>query len=83
MLEELYNRLNDEETARNVFDTDETCQTYKYFDEKYISPLYKTDWNKASEMSARFNDAVFTERKSAFMIGFKTAMQLTFEGMKK
>lgn len=81
-LEKLYRALNDDLVKDNVFETEEIHEVYNKFEKKYLDPAYASDYHAGQDMTDCFNTALSAERESAFMIGFKTALELMHESLK-
>lgn len=80
-LEKLYRALNDDFVDDNVFETEEIHEVYNKFEEKYLKPAYASGYDAGNDMTYCFNTALSAERESAFMIGFKTALELMHESL--
>lgn len=80
-LERLYISLNEDFVDDNIFETKEVQQAFNAFNVKYIEPAYSPNWNYGANMSDCFDNVISTERKSAFMIGFKIALGLMHESL--
>lgn len=80
LLEELYNTVNTQEKATNVFEnTPEKEIYYKLFARKYIDII--SDIEKNGDMNNDFWRAINEARQVAFKVGFQTAVKLAAEAM--
>ncbi len=80
-LERLYISLNEDFVDDNIFETEEVQQAFNEFNKKYIEPAYEPNWDYGADMSNSFDNVISTERRSAFMIGFKIALGLMHESL--
>ncbi len=73
MIEKLYSALNCSEIHGNPFETSENTRIFNMFYEKYIE---KMDFDSENECHLDLVKLTETERKTAFIVGFKTAINL-------
>lgn len=76
-IEQLYYTVSAEDAKLNPFETSESNRLYTALYNKYIEP-HDNDQMKGFDL---IGDLITTERRTAFEVGFKTAIQLFLEGM--
>lgn len=79
-LNTLYNYINEEGRAKNPF---ETVKSEYLFDEVFktaIDPMFKESYEKGSAAEDAVYSYAANERRTAFIIGFKTAVSLFTDG---
>ena len=76
-IEKIYYTIADEYKRTNPFETKESDRIYDALYYKYIEPHD----NEHQEGFDLLGELISNERRTAFAVGFKAAMQLFFEGL--
>lgn len=84
IIDDLFNLIADRDKQDNPFETCEGDDLYNEFSEKYITPLIKSSDEAVKAKGLTLENDLVTmqayERKVAFEIGYRTALDLILEG---
>lgn len=76
IIEKIYYALYDEDKLLNPFETFEINRIYEEVYEKYIEPRSVKSYDEGEEMQEVICKLCTAERKTAFKIGFQTALDI-------
>lgn len=76
-IEQIYYTIAVDDKKLNPFETEESDRLYDAVYNKYIEPHD----NEQFDGWEAINNLITSERRTAFAVGFKAAMQLFFEGL--